>query len=337
MNSRTRIDAATGAPNAGWSRRKGLALAVRVAIVVVPFVGAWIAIRLTQRWYYHPEGWPGVVIWVVQAAAVGLLASRAISLYSRRLTPLVALFEMTLVFPDYAPSRFGVALRAGSVGKLLRQPELRLSEDAQEAAEQAVQLVAHLRRHEPLTRGHTERVRAYAELIGEEMGLDEADLNRLRWGALLHDVGKLAVPESILNKKGLPTRDEWEILRNHPVAGAKLLEPLHEWLGEWVRAASEHHEWWDGNGYPAGLRGEEISLSGRITAVADAYDVITSRRSYKDPLSAERAREELVAAAGTQFDPAVVRAMLQVGLRPGARAGWLAWIFELPGLAPLAG
>jgi len=218
-----------------------------------------------------------------------------------RLLPLASLLELSLGFPDQTPSRFGLALRTGSTKKLARTVEevkkYRVSTNEGLGARQALALVAALKDHEPLTRGHTERVRAYADLIGEEMGLSKDERQRLQWGVLLHDVGKLTVPAELLSKDGKPTPEEWEIIRGHPGAGAMILEPMRSWLGDFVDAAAQHHERFDGTGYPGGLAGEQISLSGRIAAVADAYDVITSARSYKKPFSPEHARRELVASA----------------------------------------
>ena len=159
------------------------------------------------------------------------------------------------------------------------------------------------------------------------MNGDPGDRDRLQWACLLHDIGKLAVPAHILSKAGRPDDEEWAILKRHPAVGGEIVDSLAPWLGEWGRAASEHHERWDGKGYPRALAGEQISLAGRIVAVADAYDVITSTRSYKKPMSAEAARRELVRCAGTQFDPTVVRAFLNVSLgRRGAHAGMLGWL-----------
>jgi len=182
------------------------------------------------------------------------------------------------------------------------------------AAETLLAVVARLFKHDRLTRGYSERVRAYTNLIAEEMGVPAEDLDKLQWAALLHDVGKMSVPAEILNKAGRPTDAEWEVLRGHPGAAIPLLTPLAPWLGDWALAATQHHERWDGDGYPGGLAGPNISLAGRIVAVADAYDVMTSVRSYKSGLSPALAREELTSSAGTQFDPAVVRAFLAVGL-----------------------
>ncbi len=244
---------------------------------------------------------------------------------------------MSLTFPDQAPSRFSVALRAGTVRKL----EARIAEYAEHglnsnevvAATEAIELITMLGKHERLTRGHTERVRAYADLIAVELGVSEEDRQKLAWAVLLHDIGKLTVPAEILNKNGRPSDAEWELLRNHPAAGEAFVAPLADWLGSWRFATSQHHERWDGKGYPKGIAGERITLAGRITAVADAYDVITSKRSYKNPISAEDARKELVACSGTQFDPAVVRAFLAVGIEDKRSVGFLGGLMELPALA----
>ncbi len=244
---------------------------------------------------------------------------------------------MSLTFPDEAPSRFGIALRTGTVRKLEQRladfAEHGISNDEATAATEAIELITMLGKHERLTRGHTERVRAYAELIAAEMGVSEADRQKLAWAVLLHDIGKLTVPAEILNKNGRPTEAEWAILRNHPAAGEAFVAPLADWLGSWRFATSQHHERWDGTGYPKGIGGERISLAGRITAVADAYDVITSKRSYKSPISHDDARKELVACSGTQFDPAVVRAFLEISLEDRRSAGFLSGLLELPALA----
>ena len=318
-----------------WQPRPWFARALRVALVVAPFICGWMAIRLSQRFFFGADitGISGAGVFLAQAIVVSVAVAAAVSRLLHRWTPLVALFEMSLVFPDHAPSRFKLALRSSSVKKLLQGGQTDLSSDVQTAAEQAVQLVSELAKHDRLTRGHTERVRAYADVIGQEFGLSDTDLNGLRWGALLHDVGKMAVPPEILNKPGKPNEEEWAILRQHPTAAIAMLEPLQDWLGDWLLAASEHHERWDGTGYPVGLSGNEISLAGRIVAVADAYDVITSRRSYKAPATAEQARKELVKSAGSHFDPVVVRAMLEAGLRNTGAATRFGWILEAPGIA----
>ena len=160
------------------------------------------------------------------------------------------------------------------------------------------------------------------------------ELDRLNWAALLHDVGKLDVSTEILNKPGKPTDEEWEQLRRHPLYGETLVEPLNEWLGTWTDAVGYHHEHWDGKGYPRGIAGEEIPLAGRIVAIADVYDVITSARSYKQPASPTEARAELARCSGTQFDPRLVRAFVNISLgKMRLVMGPLSWLSHAPLLA----
>src|SRR5581483_206979 len=163
--------------------------------------------------------------------------------------------------------------------------------------------------------------------------LSAEDRSKLRWASLLHDIGKLRVSHDILNKPGRPSAEEWEELRRHPQEGARLAGPIIDWLGELGPAIAHHHERWDGGGYPLGLAGERISLGGRIVAVADAFETMTAARAYKKPMRPEAARQELVACAGAHFDPAVVRAFLQISLRKVTRAvGLSAWVAQFPTL-----
>ena len=235
-----------------------------------------------------------------------------------RLLPLAALLKLSLVFPDAAPSRFKVALRSGSVEhlqeRLTNAAERARTATPSEAATELLELVALLNIHDKLTRGHCDRVRAYAVMIGNELGLSQHDLDRLNWAALLHDVGKIEVPASILQKPGRPDDEEWAVLRQHPIFGESLVAPIKEWLGSWTDAVGYHHERWDGDGYPRGLAGDDIPLAGRIVAVADVFDVITSVRSYKKASAAADGRAEIARGSGTQFDPRVVRAFLGISL-----------------------
>ena len=320
-----------------WSRRPVRALAVRAVLMATPILASFAVTRVVAPALWHPAGWRGLITFIAQAAVVGSVAALLTDRVVRRLMPLAELLNMTLMFPDRAPPRFGVALRSGTIRQLkgsLDAGDLVWPKDDQRAAEQLIAMVGALGRHDRLTRGHTERVRAYTNLIAEELGLSRHDRELLHWAALAHDIGKMTVPPEILNSDNQPTDEEWEILSQHPSAGGEMLEPLASWLGEWRLAASQHHERWDGAGYPAGLVGAEIGLAGRIVAVADAFDVITSRRSYKKAMSPEAAREEMVRCSGTHFDPDVVRALLNVSLTKERRAiGFLGWFTELGGLS----
>ncbi len=324
-----------------WAQRRVLAAVVRASVFLMPAVVTWGVTAILDPHLYRRSGLPGQALWLAQLAAVGIVAVVLTSRLMRRLLPLATLLNVSLVFPDQVPSRFRVALKGGTVRNLQTQLDAFAGLDAadvQAHAEHLLELVASLSHHERLTRGHTERVRAYAQMIGEEMVLGREERQLLQWSCLVHDIGKLSVPASVLNKAGRPTDEEWDVLRRHPEVGGELVEPLAPWLGEWRLAASQHHERWDGKGYPLGLSGSSISLAGRIVAVADAYDVITSARSYKKPMSPEAARAELVRCSGSQFDPAVVRAFLGASVRKTSVAlGLTGWFRELLSLGQTGG
>lgn len=177
-----------------------------------------------------------------------------------------------------------------------------------------LKLVAMLDSHDPLLAGHGERVSAYSDLLGRAIGLPDSDRELLRWSALIHDTGKLDVSSAILSSPSPPSEEEWQAIRTHPEKGWVTTEALRPWLGDWLLAVSQHHERFDGTGYPAKLSATEISLAGRIVAIADSFDVITSWRSYKKQARPEEGRAELARCAGAQFDPELVRAFLSVSL-----------------------
>jgi len=156
------------------------------------------------------------------------------------------------------------------------------------------------------TQGHSQKVSTYAVMIAEAAGLHGHDIEEVRLGAMLHDVGKVGIMESILSKSGPLNPDEWEAMKRHVEYGAKLLEPLRgtERIRDMV---AHHHEFYDGSGYPEGLTGEQIPLGARIIAIADAYDTITTERTYKKARAPEEAFMELERCGNAQFDPKLVR------------------------------
>jgi len=161
------------------------------------------------------------------------------------------------------------------------------------------------------TRGHSERVNRYAMLTAERLQLDEAEKNVLNWASILHDIGKIGIPESILNKPARLNDEEFNVIKGHPKKGHKILEPIEQ-LASCLPSILHHHERYDGKGYPQGLKGEEIPFLARIIAVADTFDAITSNRAYRSATAAEKALAIVDEVAGTQLDPVVVEAFKEV-------------------------
>jgi hypothetical protein len=324
-----------------WTGKPVRAALLRAVVYASPLAASVVFVHYASQVVPAPVGSLWLFLsWWLGLSTLATVVLVALDRLLRRLLPLAALLKLSLVFPDQAPSRFKVAMRSGSTERL--EEKIHAAKAAAKtdtpstAAARLLELVAALNVHDRLTRGHCERVRAYAVMIGGELGLSKDDLDLLNWAALLHDVGKLRVPTEILTKVGPPSHREWEVLHQHPQFGEELVEPIRGWLGTWTSAVGFHHERWDGNGYPHELAGEAIPLAGRIVAVADAFDVMTSARSYKEAGVAPDARKELARCAGTQFDPHVVRAFLNVSLRRMRFVmGPLSWLAHAPLLARL--
>ncbi len=172
-------------------------------------------------------------------------------------------------------------------------------------------LAAALETRDAETHGHSERVVAYSLRLGRELGLSDGEMRVLEFGSLLHDIGKIGVPDVILRKPGKLTDEEWVRMREHPALGAQILRGV-SFLTQAVHVVAQHHEQWDGTGYPAGLRGEEIHFHARIFAVADAFDAMTSDRVYRVGRPYEVAVAELSDFVGRQFDPQVVAAFHRI-------------------------
>jgi HD-GYP domain-containing protein (c-di-GMP phosphodiesterase class II) len=320
---------------AQWRGHTQAALALRLAIFVVPLtMAAFLGLEASRSISGTTVG-SHLLLRVLLTAVVSVAAFLLAERLARRFLPLAALLRLNLVFPDRAPSRFSVALRSTSLRQLQQWiGQAPATDSAAVVAEKVVTLAAALNTHDRRTRGHCERTRALADLIVEELHLSPAEANQVRWGAFLHDIGKLVVPAEILNKPGQPTNREWEVLRSHPEAGARLVEPLRPFLHSGVDAVGCHHENFDGSGYPHGLAGQALPLAARIVSVADAFEVMTAVRAYKRPLSLQAARAELARRSGSQFDPLVVRAFLHISLgRVHWATGMAAWVAELPFLS----
>ena len=293
-----------------------------------------------SRLVSYPSDLSGAVAWWAVFVAAIIAAWMLSSELLQRALPLATLLDLTLVFPHTVPSRIAILRRHVDRRRLeddLRRLRERSDPESGDRARLILELAVALSLHDSRTRGHSERVRMYTDMVAQELHLDRRDADRLRWAALLHDIGKLAVAPETLNKPDRPDDEERQSLRNHPLEGYRIIEPLHRWLGEWAAAVRDHHERFDGTGYPEGLRGRAISLGGRIVAVTDSYETMTAGRPYRSALSVMAAREELVRRSGSHFDPDVVRAFLAVSvgrLWPVVGVGALS--AGLPFLAPLS-
>lgn len=172
-------------------------------------------------------------------------------------------------------------------------------------------IMSALRAHDPYTYRHSLRTVRLSLLLGRACGVSVPALRVLGFGAVVHDVGKILIPGGVLHKAGALDEKEWAAVRRHPLEGARMLLEVSAPPGV-CRVVGEHHERWDGRGYPAGLRGEEIDFNARVVAVADAFDAMTSLRPYRPAAGTEAAAAELERCAGTQFDPEVVLSFLRV-------------------------
>jgi diguanylate cyclase (GGDEF)-like protein/putative nucleotidyltransferase with HDIG domain len=195
----------------------------------------------------------------------------------------------------------GTALRTAELYRKLEQTHLGVAEA----------LAAALEAKDGYTAAHARWIAALAVEVARELRLPEPELESVRFGAIFHDIGKIAVPDAILNKPEPLTDEEWAVIRRHPLVGEQILAPV-PFLNDVRRIVRHDHERWDGTGYPDGLRGTQIPIGARVVFAVDAYHAMVSDRPYRRAMSADRARAELQAHAGSQFDPAVVDALMQV-------------------------
>ncbi|MCM3569165.1 HD-GYP domain-containing protein [Neobacillus mesonae] len=173
-------------------------------------------------------------------------------------------------------------------------------------------VIATLELKDPYTRGHSERVAKYALLLAQELGdFSKEELKSFYYACLLHDIGKVHIPDSILMKPGRLSTEEYEIIKTHPVVGAEAVKDV-EGIKDCISVIRYHHERWDGKGYPEQLKGEETPILARVTAIADAFDAMTSSRSYRPALPVETAYQRIIEGTGSQFDPMLVEEFKKV-------------------------
>ena len=318
-----------------WKRRGVASALIRLCVFCAPVAAGVVAGRAVASFLPPPLASSEVAVWWLLVLGGATVALVLVERLARRFLPLAWLLRMTLLFPTRAPRRWKLAVHVGTVRhleeRLAAAQAIGLNDTATNAAQKVITLITALQAHDRHTRGHAERVRVYTDMLTAELNLPERDRERIRWAALLHDIGKLSVPAPLLNKAGKPDAAEWQTIVRHPEEGARVCGPLLDWLGPWGDTIVQHHERYDGTGYPVGLSGTDIGMGARIVAVPDAYEVMTAPRAYKPAIPARAARQELADHAGSQFDPGIVRAFLNLNVR---RLQWVAgpaaWLAQLP-------
>lgn len=217
-------------------------------------------------------------------------------------------FEPHVWQPEEAVT-FGLV--SGTVAALaVRLAADEAASDAREAALRAMGLALEARDRE--TSGHTDRVAALAMRMAQALGWSPGQMQGLRWGAYLHDVGKIAIPDAVLLKPGTLTEAEWGVMRSHVEEGVRFAGALGFLPETALAVIADHHERWNGQGYPASKAGEEISLAGRLFALCDVYDALTSERPYKAAWTPRAALAEITAQAGQHFDPELTQLFVQL-------------------------
>jgi len=222
---------------------------------------------------------------------------------------------------DFTEEDLATLVAVGSIAGMAIE-NTRLHRSVEEGYKSTIRaLAAAVDAKDPYTCGHSHRVMEYALVGGKALLLPKEDLDILEYGATLHDIGKIGIPDSILAKPGSLTAEEWGIVCQHPLVGASIIEGI-PFLEDARELVVHHHERYDGTGYPHGLQGEEIPIGTRLLAVADVFDTMTTNRSYRSALDNSEALEELVRCSGTQFCPAAVDTFI-AGFRQNAKNGLL--------------
>jgi HD-GYP domain-containing protein (c-di-GMP phosphodiesterase class II) len=249
---------------------------------------------------------PVVAAAVVWGPTAGIAVGAACAVISEP-APLALVGELDRLTAGWLIRGAAMMLVGWVCGDLTRSLMRRVEELEAVNVETIYAFVRAIDARDPYTARHSEKVAAYGVMLARALGLPAADCRRIHLAGLLHDVGKVSLERSLLHKPGALTDDEWADVRAHPALSAHIIEGVGR-FADYVPGARHHHERFDGRGYPDGLAGTEIPRDARILAVADAYDAMTSHRSYRPALSHEEAIRRLQDGAGTQFDPECVRA-----------------------------
>jgi HD-GYP domain-containing protein (c-di-GMP phosphodiesterase class II) len=264
---------------------------------------------------------------VVIAGTVGLFLSAGLSVYiARRVARPLRQFDQAAM--SIAKGKFGIQVEVGGeteLGDLAKtfnymsaqieaydHETQRLYEDIEAGyLETMVALANSIDSKDSYTRGHSQRVAEMAVEIGKELKLTARELKQLRYGGILHDIGKIGIVESILLKKSSLTDDEMKVMRQHPTIGDGIIQPV-SFLKEIRSAVRCHHEWWDGTGYPDALKGDKIPFIARVVSVADTWDACTTTRPYSKALPEDQAIAVMQRLSGKHLDPSIVDAFMRV-------------------------
>jgi HD-GYP domain-containing protein (c-di-GMP phosphodiesterase class II) len=289
---------AAGSPSADQTGPL-LLVAMLVAQIVTDFVPSSVFLLLTRNLSLREQIDESIHVYGIDAALapVGFLAALSIDESPYYLLLLAPIFGILAVFAGERRTRLTqlTELNGAYRGTALVLAEVVDADDA-------------------YTGEHTRDVVALSVAVAERLGLDERRRRNVEFGALLHDVGKVAIPNEIINKPGPLDDDEWALMRTHTIEGQRMLDRVGGFMREVGLIVRGSHERWDGGGYPDGLKGEEIPLEARVITACDAYNAMTTTRPYRQASDPATAAAELVRCAGTQFDPKVVEALLaQVG------------------------
>ena len=232
--------------------------------------------------------------------------------------PIIYLCELLIITISMSQYHESVLFELDYTNRLNREVELQTKVAKERAAklqklsdETVLALARTIDAKDTYTNGHSFRVSDYSVALAKKLGWSEAEINELRRESLLHDIGKIGIPDSVLNKPGRLTADEFTVIKSHTVIGKNILEDLED-MSSIAEVALCHHERYDGSGYPQKLAGTDIPSHARIVAIADAYDAMNSDRIYRPALTKDQIRAELVSRVGTQFDPEYVTAFIEI-------------------------